>query len=143
MPLPEAPEPGLVIWYSYLWSDEAAAGLEEGRKDRPWVIVAAVQQKENGTKLVTVLPVTHRQPTHKGAAVEIPQLIKKSLGLDFERSWVMVDEGNQFVWPGFDLRKAPGRDAYDCGFLPPRFFNAVMTAARAWLRKHAAVVTQR
>jgi len=41
MPLPE-PEPGLVISYSYLWHYERAAGVEEGRKDRPCVILVAI-----------------------------------------------------------------------------------------------------
>ncbi|MDZ7644939.1 MAG: hypothetical protein U5K76_12420 [Woeseiaceae bacterium] len=38
MAYPE-PEVGLVISYSYLWSDEAAAGHVEGRKSRPCAIV--------------------------------------------------------------------------------------------------------
>jgi hypothetical protein len=40
MPLP-APQRGLVISYAYLWHHEHRAGLEEGRKDRPCVIVLA------------------------------------------------------------------------------------------------------
>jgi hypothetical protein len=55
----------------------------------------------------------------------------------------MVDEANQFVWPGYDLRKAAGRDTYDYGFLPPRLFESVMTAARAWLKKHKVKITPR
>jgi hypothetical protein len=51
MPSPEAPEPVLVIWYSYLWSDEAAAGLEEGGKDRPCVIVARSSNKRMARSL--------------------------------------------------------------------------------------------
>jgi hypothetical protein len=44
MALPE-PERGLVISYSYLWSHEAAEGAEEGRKNRPCVIVAGARQR--------------------------------------------------------------------------------------------------
>lgn len=35
------PEPGLAISYSFLWSDEAAEGHAEGRKQRPCAIVLA------------------------------------------------------------------------------------------------------
>jgi hypothetical protein len=35
------PEPrvGLVVSYSYLWSEEAEQGLVEGKKDRPCAII--------------------------------------------------------------------------------------------------------
>jgi sugar phosphate permease len=39
--LPE-PIPGLVIRYSYLWHSEYVRGREEGQKDRPCAIVAAI-----------------------------------------------------------------------------------------------------
>jgi hypothetical protein len=42
MPIP-TPEPGLVISYAYLWHHEHGAGREEGRKDRPSVIVLAAR----------------------------------------------------------------------------------------------------
>jgi hypothetical protein len=45
------PTPGLVIRYSYLWRNEAAAGREEGVKDRPCAIVLAVEI-ENGDTVV-------------------------------------------------------------------------------------------
>lgn len=45
MAFPE-PEVGLVVSYSYLWSDEAAAGHVEGRKARPSAIVMAVRHDE-------------------------------------------------------------------------------------------------
>ena len=56
------PEPGLVISYAYLWHDEHRAGLEEGQKDRPSVIVLAVERKADGATLVTVSPITHTAP---------------------------------------------------------------------------------
>src|SRR5215467_10245563 len=120
MSLPE-PELGLVICYSYVWRHEAAAGREEGAKDRPCVIVTAIERAANGEAIVTVMPITHREPDDAAKAVEIPLATKKRLGLDDQRSWIMVNEGNQFVWPGYDLRKIPGRNKYDYGFLPPNF----------------------
>lgn len=38
------PEAGLVISYAYLWHHEHLAGHEEGRKNRPAVIVLATRQ---------------------------------------------------------------------------------------------------
>ena len=137
------PEPGLIISYSYVWDHEARAGQEEGRKDRPCVIALAVERQQDGEMLVTVLPVTHSSPIDAAAAVEIPHAVKKHLGLDDERSWVVVSEGDQFVWPGYDLRKVRNTDRFDHGFLPPRFFAQVLAAFRAWHTAHSVAVTPR
>ncbi len=124
MPFPK-PEPGLVLSFAYLWRREAAQGQREGRKTRPCVIVLAVEDKD-GEKIVTVAPITHATPKETACAVEIPAKIKWHLGLDDERSWVRLDEVNQFAWPGFDLRPVPGsKTRYDYGFLPPRFFEKI------------------
>ena len=104
MPIP-APEPGLVISYSYLWHYEHGAGRDEGRKDRPSVIVLAIERPANDTTVVVVLPITHTPPADPVGAVEIPAAVKRHLGLDDERSWIVVTEGNEFDWPGYDLRK--------------------------------------
>jgi PemK-like, MazF-like toxin of type II toxin-antitoxin system len=141
MALPE-PERGLVISYSYLWSHEAAEGAEEGRKNRPCVIVAGVK-RVNDEIIVTVFPITHQAPNDLKCAVEIPAKVKEHLGLDADRSWVMVDEANRFVWPGYDLRKVPGTDRYDYGFLPPGLFESVLAKGREWLKLHGLNVTQR
>jgi len=137
------PEPGLVISYAYLWNYEAQGGREEGYKDRPCVILLALQRQQDGETLVTVLPITHRPPQDEGGAVELPRAIKKHLGLDDARSWVVVSEGDQFVWPGYDLRKARGGESYDYGFLPPSFFRSVLIAFRAWHKTHKAALTPR
>lgn len=131
MPIP-TPEPGLVICYAYLWHNERLAGREEGLKDRPSVIVLAVERATDGATVVTVLPITHNAPDEPASAVEIPLPVKRHLGLDDERSWVVVSEGNEFVWPGYDLRKLPNSDRYDYGFLPPRLFTQVLEAFIAY-----------
>ena len=73
---------------------------------------------------VVVVPVTHSPPDHPDMALELPRAVKQHLGLDTERSWVVISESNLFEWPGPDLRRAGNRDdglvAY--GFLPPRLF---------------------
>lgn len=118
------PEAGLVIRYSYLWLREHREGREEGVKDRPCAIVMAARDHEGGTQ-VLVVPVTHSPPAHLATALELPPAVKRHLGLDAERSWIVVSESNLFDWPGPDLRRVGDRDnssvAY--GILPPRFFN--------------------
>jgi hypothetical protein len=119
------PEPGLVLNYAYLWNDEHRAGHEEGRKDRPSVIVLTVTRESDDATIVTVLPITHAAPVDPKRAIEIPLPVKKHLGLDDARSWIVVTEGNEFVWPGYDLRKTAKADRYDFGFLPPRLFTQI------------------
>lgn len=127
MPLP-VPVPGLVIRYSYLWHSEHLAGREEGQKDRPCAIVAALRPADDpGETRVLVLPVTHSPPAQAALAVEIPATVKDRLRLDAERSWVVLSEWNEFIWPGPDVRRAPGGDtgsiAY--GMLPPGLFAII------------------
>lgn len=119
------PEPGLVISYAYLWRREFEAGQEEGRKNRPCVIVLSVEKHDNGTQ-VTVASITRSPPSAGRPCIEIPPRVKQHLALDDDRSWVILDEVNQFVWPGYDLRPIPskqGEMAY--GFLPPRLFDQI------------------
>lgn len=96
MPIPN-PEPGLVIAYAYLWHREHQAGQEVGRKDRPGVIVLAIERDASGEIIVTVLPITHSAPADPKSAVEIPLPVKRHLGLDDDRSWIAVAEGNEFL----------------------------------------------
>jgi hypothetical protein len=127
MPIP-APETGLVISYAYLWHHEHLHGQDEGCKDRPAVIMLAARRADADAFDVTVQPVIHTPPENLGWAVEIPAPVKRHLGLDGARSWIVVAEGNDFLWPGYDLRLVRGADRYDYGFLPPRFFNQVLAA---------------
>lgn len=139
MSFPE-PHPGLVIRYAYLWKHESDEGREEGSKDRPCAIVLS-SVNEDDEREVLVLPITHTPPQHADDAIEIPTPTKQRLGLDAERSWIMISEVNEFVWPGPDLRPVPGRDESTIvyGALPPKFFAYVRDRflARAEL-DHAA-----
>jgi hypothetical protein len=137
------PEPGLVISYAYTWHREYQAGRIEGRKNRPSVIVLAIARAAENTTSVVVLPITHTPPVDPASAVEIPRAIQDHLGLDAERAWVVVAEGNEFLWPGYDLRKRPQTDRYDYGFLPPRFFNLVRDAFAGYYRANPGRITPR
>ncbi len=122
MSLPK-PTPGLVIGYAYLWHEEAQLGREEGTKDRPSVIVLSTTRDESGST-VTVAPISSRPPSEPTAAVELPAGTKRRLGLDAERSWVVVSELNRFRWPGPDVRPIPGSDPPRVGYglLPAKLF---------------------
>ena len=134
MALP-TPAPGLVIRYSYLWMREHAAGRDEGVKDRPCAIVVMLTD-EDGDQVVTVLPITHTPPSDPSQAVEIPAETKRRLRLDRDRSWVMLTEANQFVWPEPDLRPAmPGNmGSVAYGVLPEALFNDIRREFAAAVR---------
>jgi hypothetical protein len=118
------PVAGLVIRYSYLWRSEHLRGQEEGVKDRPCAVILVTADNE-GDKIVTVLPITYTPPQNPALAVEIPHATKCRLGLDDERSWIVLTEANRFVWPGPDLRFSRSGDTESVayGLLPSGLFN--------------------
>jgi hypothetical protein len=134
VPLPN-PEPGLVICYAYLWHSDHIKGLEEGLKDRPCAIVLATDTKD-GDKIITVVPITHAEPQEEASSLEIPPITKKRLGLDAQRSWVIVSEVNRFIWPGPDLRpiSRSDPDTFDYGLLPPAFLEQVRSKLIAYAK---------
>jgi hypothetical protein len=76
---------------------------------------------------IAVVPITHVPHNDPDVAIEIPPAVKRHLGLDAERSWIVVDEFNMFTWPGYDLRpieKKNGR--VDYGLLPPKLFDKII-----------------
>jgi hypothetical protein len=102
MPARVAPKVGQVVDHSFLWAAEQAAGRIEGRKVRPCLIIA-VESVDNSNR-VTLLPITSQPPSPGSTVVAVPGNIKDRLGLDANRpAWVVVDDANVFVWPGFDL----------------------------------------
>ena len=134
MSLPK-PTPGLVVRYSYLWREEHLKGQEEGVKDRPCAIIMVVTN-ENDDQTVTVLPITHTPPHQADDAIEIPAATKRRLGLDDERSWVVLTEANRFIWPGPDLRPARQDDLNSVAFglLPDGLFNQIRDSFIAKVR---------
>lgn len=142
MALPD-PAPGLVIGYAYLWRDEALAGREEGRKDRPCVIILSVETKDSQT-VVTVAPITHSPPDRPEHVVEIPPATKARLGLDGARSWIVAADLNRFVWPGVDLRPTKhGEAEYAYGLLPAALYRDLRDKVLALARAGRAAMTTR
>jgi hypothetical protein len=95
-------------------------------KDRPCAVILVVANDKDD-QIVTVLPITHSPPDRRDLAVEIPLRTKQRLGLDTERSWIVLTEANRFRWPGPDLRPATPGDlasvAY--GLLPKTVYEQV------------------
>lgn len=133
------PEPGLVIRYAYLWLSEYHEGRDEGTKDRPCAVVLSMADDEGETR-VTVLPVTHTAPVDPSTAIELPVATKQRLGLDGERSWIVLGEGNEFLWPGPDVRSVPGANpaSISYGFLPPGLFRIIRDRFLALARERKA-----
>lgn len=139
MSLP-TPLPGLVIRYAYLWAREHDRGQTEGVKDRPCAVLVATRDDEGDLRVI-VLPITHAPPIDSETAIEIPQATKRRLGLDDDRSWVVLSEGNAFAWPGPDLRPLPGAgvESVALGLLPARLFVDIRDR---FLALHAARKTR-
>lgn len=126
MVLPQ-PRNGAVIHYGYLWKNEQQAGRTEATKDRPVAVVLAHKSSDDGRTAVFVLPITHGRPQNLAVSVEIPPDIKRRLGQDDERSWIVCDEVNQFIWPGYDLRPVPGSNPveWEYGLLGRELYEKV------------------
>jgi hypothetical protein len=134
--LPLAPFPGLIVRYAFLWSNEARQGRTESSKDRPCVIVLVVQHQTDQRFRVRVVPITHA-PHDPDRAVALPPRVKRHLGLDDDASWIVLDEANEFVWPGVDLRPIartkPGVWSY--GVLPQELFAELQSRLRSVLNQ--------
>jgi hypothetical protein len=123
--IPAVPQPGMVLCYAYLWLSEHEQGMEEGRKDRPAAVVMTLETEATKTEVLT-LPITHTPPEFAYQAVEIPPATKQRLGLDDQRSWIVLTEVNIFAWPGPDLRPiSRGQDTCLYGILPHALLKIV------------------
>jgi PemK-like, MazF-like toxin of type II toxin-antitoxin system len=129
MTFPE-PVPGLVIRYSYLWHNERLRKLEEGAKDRPCLIVLAVQREGKATT-VTVVPITRRAPPASDLPVKLSVEAKRRLGLDDSGpSWIITSDVNEFAWPGPDIRRVATKPSirFAYGLVPRSMFYDVRDA---------------
>lgn len=88
------------------------------------MVLAVVATEEDGSPIVRVLPVTHTAPENPDDAVEIPLRVKTRLGLDDDRSWIVLTESNRFFWPGPDIRPTDTENGY-YGAIPPALFEVV------------------
>lgn len=131
-----------MIRYAYLWTHEADAGAEEGRKDRPCAVVLALARAEDVVEVV-VAPITSSAPARGTDGVELPAETRRRLGLQDAPCWVVLTEVNRFAWPGPDLRpvETAAGLVWSHGLLPARLFERIRDAvvARARARTLRAV----
>jgi len=133
------PAPGDVLVYGFLWSHESDVGRDDPVKERPCVVVLAVGEGDN--PMVTVAPITSREPDRPGAIA----LGAGALGLD-RTSWIVPWELNVFRWLGPDVGPAP-RPAgawWRLGVLAPHLrrqlrerIEAALTARRARVKRRS------
>jgi hypothetical protein len=108
------------------------------------VLVLVPADNAGDAPRVYVAPITHGAPSDPEVTVEIPMAVKRHLGLDQDRSWVVLEELNSFVWPGYDLRQIPGKPGdYVYGPLPPRFFATLRDRFAALHKARAIKSTKR
>ena len=88
------PERGSVIRYAYLWADESVEGREEGRKDRPALVLALSVKEEDGSTQLLVLAITHTARADPETAVAIPHEVKRRIGLDDVPAGIVTTEAN-------------------------------------------------
>ncbi len=138
----KTPEPADVLSYSYLWAREAARGEESGRKDRPVVVVIAATAQGDRTQLL-VAPVTHAEPERSADTIEIPLNIRKQLGLDRQACWIVLTELNRFLWPGPDIRVAPGQGSPIYDAIPDWLFFEVRDAIVRHNSEGSLTITKR
>lgn len=106
------------------------------------MVVVAHIAREDRTEIV-VAPITHTPPDRPDAALEVPLQVKRVLGLNDERSWIVTSELNRFLWPGPDLRIAPGRDTPLYDAIPRRLFQKVREAIGKQVATGRLKVTKR
>lgn len=116
-------------------------GQEEGLKDRPVVVVLATV-KTGDTVQLFVAPITHSAPDRAADAIAMPPNVKRALGLDRERSWIVTTEVNRFIWPGPDVRPLGGGDPF-YGAIPDWLFVQVREAIGGRAERGVMKVTPR
>lgn len=112
---------GHVLRYVYLFKSEAAAGQDEGAKERPVVVLHV----DHDARRVYVLPVTTKGDGKMGT-IPLPAEVASACGLTPQSS-ILVTEYNHFKWLGFDIR--PVGESYVTGRLPPGFTAKIRALA--------------
>jgi hypothetical protein len=105
------------------------------------VVVATIVRNERTQLLVA--PVTHVEPERGSEAIEIPPIVKRQLGLDRDRSWIVLTELNGFIWPGPDVRIAPGQESPFHDAIPDWLFFQVKEGIQRHFGAGGLAITRR
>lgn len=128
-----APIQGLVVTFDYLRVLDSAKGAVEARKARPCIVVAVsdLPGSKTGAVVVAVVPITHSAPKGGSIALPVADRDKRVMGLDLEPCWVICNEMNTSIWPGYDLLQTPkAPDGWTRGKVPAAFLDQILTTIR-------------
>jgi hypothetical protein len=114
----------------------------DAAKERPACIVLAVHDAGRARR-VLIVPITRSMPGSETPAMELPAKVKQHLGMDEQRSWIVLSEANIDTWPSPDLRLVPGRRRFDYGLLPLKLTQQLRRAVLQALRDKTLGVTKR
>jgi hypothetical protein len=126
------PQGGLVIRYDYLWLWEKQKGRVDGSKQRPCAVVISVPEKGKKPLRALVCGITHSEPGLPEEGIELPTKVKAHLGLDADRSWIIVSEANLVEWDDPGIVPTQSGD-WSYGFLPPSLAGEI---AKRVLNRH-------
>jgi hypothetical protein len=131
VPLPDAVR-GLVIRCEYFWAADAGKRVNASQ-DHPALVIAVNQQQDK--TIVAILPITHTRPEPPDTGIALSAATKKAAGLDDAPQWVIVNQGNQIIWPE-SIRQIPGRPGvFHYGYVPGAAFAIIFEHARQAARK--------
>lgn len=98
MTAPDAPIPGDIFSYPYLWHWQDRKGETEGRKPRSSCLAIATRNT-HGETVLFIVPITSKEPEPRRVGVRVPPLEARRANLDTDIPlWVMVDEVNADIW---------------------------------------------
>lgn len=137
------PEIGLVIRYDFLWSHEREKGFDEGAKERPCVVVTAIDRKDGGAVEVLVAPITHSPPGVGVIAIEIPYKVGRHLGLDDDRSYIIASESNSVAWDDAGIVPAVPGNRWAYGRIPKALYDRLRTSMLDLLNKRKLKTVKR
>jgi len=106
------------------------------------VVVVLTTEMAGDSLRVIVAPVTHSAPEGAVMAVELPADVKRDLGLDRERSWIVTSEVNSFRWPGPDVRLLDDYTPF-YGAIPDWLFGRARESVGKWAGRAELRVTRR
>lgn len=92
------PKVGLVLWYEYVFEHEVRDGLPASSEPRRCVIINRTQERDDGSRIVYVLPISHTRPRDHEQGVRIEPEAARPLGLD-TISWIKTNTANEIEWP--------------------------------------------
>lgn len=106
------------------------------------MVVVLATERAGAAVQIVVAPVTHREPPPQSDAILMPANVKRDLGLDRDRSWIVIDEVNSFRWPGPDLRVVGDGTPY-YGAIPDWLFADVRAGVGARAQRGKLKLTSR